>query len=397
MTTANHPVLPQGFKRFSVEQTLLKAAALIGLRGPTLHALLHMMQKTDPAAWTDPAREPVFFAPQDETARALGKTRRALYNTEITLERMGLIERRVKANGQRSSHGKCGIVFSKLIAAFPDLLNLIEQAEIERRRIKALANERSSCLHYVNARLREATNDDSTLDHIRGALAAWPRTDSLTRMGLDALEAHVEDARRLCIAVDDVLDLLRDSSGEPAENFRSHIQENNVIDNSVSCNDAVDRWSAGKPAHSDLPVSEPTGPGDCRENECEAASASRKAKMLAHLTPDRIFKMASADMQHAISVQLGNRTEPRKSDFFRAAEAMLPALGINPSAWNDAVSFMGIDRAWLTVLLIDANRDHPETPVKSPGGLLRTLTRKDREGTFKLDGGLIGLLTRKGV
>ena len=70
MTTTTHPVLPQGFKRFSVEQTLLDAASLIGLRGSTLHALLHMMKRTRPDDWTDPTREPVYFGQQDATARA---------------------------------------------------------------------------------------------------------------------------------------------------------------------------------------------------------------------------------------------------------------------------------------------------------------------------------------
>ncbi|WP_299567857.1 replication initiation protein RepC [uncultured Sulfitobacter sp.] len=397
MTTTTHPVLPQGFKRFSVEQTLLDAASLIGLRGSTLHALLHMMKRTRPDDWTDPTREPVYFGQQDATARALGKTRRALYSTEIQLERMGLIERRVKANGQRSPHGGCGIVFSKLIEAFPDLLNMIEQAQIERKRIKALTNERSSCLRYIKARLREAPAGGSALDHIADQLATWPRADTLARMGIDSLEAHVEDARRLCIAVDDIHDLQRDSSGQPAQNFPRHIQENNLIDLSVICNGTVDKSSAALAAHSDIPAPEPIGPGDCGEKKCEAETEARKAKMLDRLTPDRLFKMASPDMQHAISEQLGGRTEPRRSDFFRAAEAMLPALGINVTAWNDAVAVMGIDRAWLTLLYIDAKRDHPATPTGNPGGLLRDLTRKDRQGRFQLDGGLIGVLTWKGV
>jgi replication initiation protein RepC len=105
MTTQTFPILPQGHKRFSVEQLLIELAPCIGLRGGRLHALLYMMKQTAPDDWTRPDREPVFYAPQDQTAEALNKTRRALYNDEAALEGLGLIEKRVKGNGSRSPFG----------------------------------------------------------------------------------------------------------------------------------------------------------------------------------------------------------------------------------------------------------------------------------------------------
>jgi replication initiation protein RepC len=110
-----------------------------------------------------------------------------------------------------------------------------------------------------------------------------------------------------------------------------------------------------------------------------------------------LFKMASPEMQAALSQEAGARSELRPSDFFGAAHAMLPFLGINRSAWNDAITTMGEQATWLAILCLDANRDHPQTPVRNVGGALRAVTRKARDGKFYLDGTVIGLAHRKGV
>ena len=73
------------FNSTLLEQLLIELAPTIGIRGGRLQALLYMMKQTAPGDWTNPAREPVFFAPQDQTAEALCKTRRALYDDEAAL------------------------------------------------------------------------------------------------------------------------------------------------------------------------------------------------------------------------------------------------------------------------------------------------------------------------
>lgn len=389
------PALPQGIKRFSIEQLLIDLAPALGLRGNALHALLHMMKATRPSDWTSPDHEPVFFGSQEATASALGITRRALYNIEVKLEALGLVDRRVKGNGQRSSHGRCGIVFSKLIALFPDLARLAEQIIEDGKLRKHLKGQRSSSLRYMKARLRDTDPEDPAIRHIIEAFEAWPRADALARMDLETLSAHVEDAKALCMALDDIISLHEDSSGEPALNFRCHIQENNPKDLSVSCNANVDKSSAGKPAHSEYPAPEPAGSGDCGEKKCEAESEAHKAQILKSFTPERLFKLASPDMQTVIALESDGAAHPRTVHFFNAAYKMLAPLGINHSAWTAALDIMGPDSTWLAVFLIDANRDHPTAPVANPGGALRAMTKRHRQGKLNLAGSLIGLSRRK--
>lgn len=78
-----------------------------------------------------------------------------------------------------------------------------------------------------------------------------------------------------------------------------------------------------------------------------------------------------------------------------SAIQLLPALGISGAAWRDAVDAMGDFRAALCVLVTDANRDHPATPIRKPGGHLRALTRRHRVGQLNLVGSLMGLAERR--
>lgn len=57
-----------------------------------------------------------------------------------------------------------------------------------------------------------------------------------------------------------------------------------------------------------------------------------------------------------------------------AAIHLLPAMGISGVAWVDAAETMGDLRAALCMLITDADRGHPVTPIRKPGEHLRALT-----------------------
>lgn len=400
MTDRTFPTLPQGHQRFSVEQLLIELAPALGLRGGRLHALLYMMKQTAPGDWTRPDREPVYFAPQDQTAEALNKTRRALYDDEAALEAAGLIEKRVKGNGSRSPFGGCGIVFSRLIALVPDLMHLKEQVAAERLRRKELRNRRSTYVRHIKRHLRDAT--DSSLAHPRllsiiEVFDAWPEASRLANMQIGALEHHISEAQALCTTLDDFFETRRDSTAKAAENFPCFIQENNQDNLSVICNANVDKGSTGKPAHTELICSEPIGPEGCLENKCGAESATRNTQFITQLTPERIFKLASSDMQAYILACQGEIPTLRELHIIDAATRIIHPLGINHDAWIKAVNLMGDVGAALCVLLIDANRSHPTTPVRNPGGALRAMTARHKSGKLNLLGSLIGLARRRGL
>lgn len=67
-------------------------------------------------------------------------------------------------------------------------------------------------------------------------------------------------------------------------------------------------------------------------------------------------------------------------DLFRAAEAVRPALGISPSAWQDAIDAMGETGAAVTMATILQRTE--DGIIRNPGGYLRTLVAEAIGGKF---------------
>ena len=398
--TQTYPARPQGWQRSQLEALLIEIAPALDLGAKRLAALLYMMGKTKPGDWTSRESEPVYYAPQADTALALGKTDRALRNDERALQDdLGFIERRVKANGSRSFYGMCGIVFSRLIARVPELIALREQIQTERAHRRDLVQRRSSYLRHMNRgllALSPALGRSAEAQALRAALDAWPHSSRLRGLALDALEAHLAQARALCEQLDDLLEYGADSSGAAEENFRPHIQENTHENSSVICNAHVGEKPSAYASEDNSFGSGPYGPAHCKENEYEAESEAFKKRFARNLTTQQLYDLASSVFRHQVDHNRAGRAEIRYLDLVDAAHDMLPFLGINYSAWTEAAQLMGPEGAAVCVLIIDANQDHPTAPVRNPGGALRAWTRRARAGRLNLVGSLIGLSRRRG-
>lgn len=401
MNQTYFPVLPQGWERSQVEQLLIEIAPAIGLRARRLSALLYMMGYTKPSAWTSSEAEPVYFAPQTDTALALGKTERALRNDEHALEAVhGLIEKRVKANGSRSFYGKCGIVFSRLIDLVPDLIELRDRIRADRARVRELVQLRSSHLRSIKRRIEAASPQLVQTTDFWAATQAfeqWPHSSKLRAMPLDALETHVLDCEALCGRFDELLQMCPDSSCRAEENFRSFIQEDTYESKSVNCNASNPTRTSANASDTNFIGDGPDGPSHCNENKDEAADAAFKLRFQQSLNPKRFFDLAGPDMQIHIEARCADPTSISMHHIVDAAEMLKPHLGINHDAWVQACRAMGPEGAAICVLVIDANRDHPTSPVKNPGGALRAWTRRYETGDLNLVGSLIGLARRRGL
>lgn len=388
-THATYPVLPEGMQRSQVEQLLSELAPAIGLSGARLHALLVMIGYTRPQAWTDPDDEPVCYASQVELAAALGLTERAVRSHEHALSRrLGLVEKRTAANGARSRSGGLGLVFSRLVALVPELLALRDRRRVDRARVQTLVRLRSSYFRHLRdglAELHPARADDPALDLIRDAVLAWPASGALRGLGLAALEAHVTEARRLCDDLDAVArhtrsgsGSSRETSGRADESFRSYLQ-----DTTQEPLDSCNREQVEHPVEAE------------RSPEGDTPGSERQDAFVARLGPRRLYELAGEDFRLCLDMAAKPPERLGPLDFVAAAVHLLPPLGISGAAWRDAVEVMGDFRAALCVLVTDANRDHPLTPIRRPGGHLRALTQRHRVGQLNLVGSLIGLAERR--
>jgi hypothetical protein len=83
-------------------------------------------------------------------------------------------------------------------------------------------------------------------------------------------------------------------------------------------------------------------------------------------------------------------------DIVDAAYDLLPILGVSRSAWLEACTTLGRDGAALSVMIIDRKMQDAPNSIKNPGGYLRAMTAKAKEGKLNLHGSVFGLLKREG-
>ncbi|ATG37951.1 MAG: hypothetical protein HEP70_19210 [Rhodobiaceae bacterium] len=388
--------LPQGMSRRDVIAVISEIGPDLNLSGAAIYVLTKLIGSTSDKDWTEPGATPTFYGTQETMAERLHLTARQLRNHERNLERKQILIRDTKANGAREAGTGRGLLFTPLKAHFVELLALRDEKRAVTKRIKELKSLRSVRLRRMKdgiARLSPDALDNESVAAILARFDAWPRSDRLHSLGLDHLEEHVEAAAALCIEFEEVLQNLPESSCEPEETFRSFIQEDNKKNHSVSCNADVDERSAGKPAHWNLLRSEPDGPDKCLENKCEGETGVINPQLEALFKPEQLFKLASPDFQRALHMRSNQVTKEAMID---AAHDMLAVLGINYSAWATACNVMGRLGATLCVLVLDANRDHPQTPVRNPGGVLRGMIRAHKREKLNLVGSVIGLQRRRG-
>lgn len=391
-----HPVLPGRMQRDSFAVLVERVAPSLGVGRAAAHAFVRLAALTRPSDWISEDRSPIIYAEAGEVAKMLGLSQPRLRAITAELELAGLIERRTGANGSRSRAAGTGLYLSAAIARADELMALDENLTAERQQAKYLRGQRSTHRrHLVRALdyLSEIAPGHPQPGEIRAGMAQWPSADQLHIMDLDTLAAHVEDADNLCRATLALLEKLEESIGGPLENERPYIQDT-TQESSGICNAHVDQRRAGKPAQDNSSVAPPNGGTNCNEKNDGSANGAFKSEFISKLGPERLFSLASPEMQFYLS----GRAEPRSlrfHDFVWAAERRVPDLGISPDAWAAAKEVMGEDSAMLSVFILDARKAEPGITIFKPGGYLRGMIKKYRDGDLHLIRSLIGLSERK--
>ncbi len=401
-----YPTLPVDMQRGDVERLIRRVGPQIGLSPGRLAVLLAMMDETRPSDWIRPDREPVCFAMQINIARICGQSTRSVRRTEDHLEQLGLIRKEVTSNGQRSrfrsvlgEEARTGIFFTPLIEALPGLLGLREQLAQERFEVQALKQKISAARRMVKRNLetlRSRPHKPLALQELESRIASWP-----TRFEASAEIQGLQDLLEDIIDVDDQLEQhIHEQtleSGPPDSGVRP--LQDTTQDRTVFCNAHVGESTAGKPADTNIDDAPPDGGADCLEKQDETDPAGHKTQNqenLKWLTPDVLCDLCTDEMQLRILLAQGKRPCPAPRDFVIAAIDRLVPLGIHPSAWQEAVDQMGDLAAALCILIIDNNVAHPETPIQSPGGVLRAMTARHQAGQLRLNQSLVAIRKRKG-
>lgn len=392
----HHATLPAGMQRSDVERLLTACAPNLGLSAGLLRCLLVMIQHTRPSDWTSGDCDPICFAAQTTVADTLCISTRAVRSAERKLEALGFISRDVGAGGGRGRWGdfSLGINFAPLVDRIEDLRIIDAARDAERRRSQILRHQISAVRRLARdavSALLEADPRNAALPELLQSMAGLPRRYAdLTTPALDELLAQVETLYRTASSH---LSGSDESAARSEQNFRPHIQDTSD-ENSCSCSDAANHMrTRGKPRDTNLHDPAPTGAEDGLGRKPAGSVSAHKAKTYARFTPQALYRAASPDFRPYIDAYTEGRV-PDVLAFIKAAAMLRPALGISPSAWDEATEEMGDFTAALSLLVIDARRFDPVRPIRSPGGMLRAFTANHKAGTLNLSGSLIALIER---
>jgi replication initiation protein RepC len=193
----------------------------------------------------------------------------------------------------------------------------------------------------------------------RGILARVPRSATLTE-----LEPIAEE---LTVLADEVLNLLE-----------AHIKLSDP-----SANESLDERHIQSSNTDQLIVFEP----DLREGRRAASEASHDQKQ----TPERLYPLGMVLDACPDIADYARGGISSWRDLLATANVARGALGISPSAWEEAQTILGEAQAAVVVACILQRG----TAINSAGGYLRSLTRKAEAAEFSLGPMLMALIGSK--
>jgi len=382
--------------KWKIFQAITEAKDKLGLPDraiAVLHALLSFHQET-----TLTAGDPLIVFPSNEKlcSRAHGIAPATLRRHLAALVEAGVVIRRDSPNGKRYARrgmdGQVSLAFgfelTPLVARAQEFEALAAEVQAERRALR-LARERITLARrditkMILLGMEEALPGDWQGLHGQYLVAVGrlKRSSDLAELGAIAgdLEGFAGEILKHLELFTNFADLSANESHSERhkQNSKSDIRESEP---------------AFEEARSDKRQPEPETLGSAQAGQArhgEAASTGPSRPSLG--TPLPMVIEACPDILDYITGRDGQGSSPPSwAEFLKAAELVRAMLGISPDAWRDAVETMGQADASIVVAAILQKGDE----VRFPGGYLRALTEKKREGQFSVGPILMALIGTK--
>jgi len=363
------------------------------------------------------ARTPWCYERVDDIAHALVCDPRQVQRIEGRLVELGLIEKRTLANGHRHAK-RCRKTGALLWVHGISLRPLIQRHD----ELEALATNRADIDREYRATRQQVNNLRARLKDALAAAAEYPALTDLrdrTWAIYDAVPGRVTYRlydltglvrlrTEMILAVEtmiEALDMLAAPSPEAGDNGPSPVHMSDASDTRVrhkypttslilySCRNAGQTGddeirNPDKPASS-MTGMERKGAGDRTGYNPQNAPIPENhapkitARHLLGLAPDRW------------SENLGDpdRVDWRVIGF--VADARRAELGVSERAWRIGVERMGPRSAAICLAILDTNRNHPTSPVRSVGGAFVAMTRRAEAGTLNLEPSINWIAARR--
>ena len=396
-----HNGLPDGWNRDRFRQLCVCYAQIRGASAQCIRTFEIIIDMISPCAFRDPSLEPFCYARQETLIAGRGVTDRTIHNHERELERIGLMERRLGANGARCKRTGLGLFLTPALKLIPEMLDADVQSKAEKKEHDELRGDRSRLYRYVKhslAVLLLLPCPPKSLEDMMEELQSWPRADKLKYMTLDRLRLHVQAAHDFWKRIEDHVAKPCEISGEPEAGFGCHIQEK-IEEKILSCKvDGDETMSSAEAEEPNFSGSGPNSPAHCLDSNHLKDIEPCKAPKLPRLNNRTLYELASPELRMHIDIAGGG--DQNYSPTLYAIEtgvwSRLSEIGTNVSVWHAAIDRLTIMGAILVGLITDARLSDPRLPpVVNPGGYLRGMVQAGERGELNLISSLMGLLARK--
>ncbi len=406
--------LPEGVTHLDLLYLVKDIGRRVGFTPAMISLLEYYVRFTRESDWQEGGR-PIVYQSQAKTARHFNVTERQIQRLETALFDLGALTWYTSGNnkrfGVRSESGELlyasGVDLAPLASLREKLENKKAEVQMEdaawfetkrqiswyRGQIKALIAEAESCSGLE----REAAEAEHAYKGIDGHIRAGKDLAFLR----DLLKAHLEVYNTLSAAIEAYTpanancglnsDLTRNTSSTDAKNV-AHLYSTNKpqFSKENTSSSLSDRnASRGSVAASSGTGTRHSTSGESYRQEWMAALAAEKARIS--------WKQVLAACSERFKERFPMTGNPLGwDDVVNAAYDLLPTLGISRSAWLEACMTLGRDGAAIAVMIIDRKVQDPSQSVKNPGGYLRGMTARAKEGKLNLHGSVFGLLKREG-
>jgi replication initiation protein RepC len=392
--------------KWKIFQAITEAKDKLGLPDraiAVLSALLSFHQET-----TLTAGDPLIVFPSNEKlcARAHGIAPATLRRHLAALVEAGIVIRRDSPNGKRYARrgmdGEVSLAFgfelTPLVARAEEFEALAAEVQAERRALR-LARERITLARrditkMILLGMEEALPGDWQGLHGQylALIGRLRRSSDLSELG--AIATDLEGFSAEILKHLELFTNSRDSSANESHSER-HKQNSKPDPRESEPAFGKDRSDERQP-DSETRGAEILGSAQPRQGrEEEAREAEEAATGTSRPSPGTPLPMvieACPDILDYIPGREGQGASPPNwAEFLKAAELVRAMLGISPDAWRDAVQTMGQADASILVAAILQKGDE----VRFPGGYLRALTEKKRDGQFSVGPILMALIGTK--
>lgn len=404
--------LPQGFTQWNLLHLIKDVGPHIGFTPKMIVLLEYYVRFTREGDWQDGGR-PIVYQSQAKTAMYFRVSERQIQRLESALFERGALTWDTAGNnkrfGVRSESGE--LLYASGVDLAP-LAALREELEKKKEEIE-LANaawfETKRQISWYRGRIRsliaEASNHEGLERAAAEAQHAYNGIDEHIRTYMDLahlralLKAHVDVYSTLAETIENHTPASTDcgyndgvtSNTSPTDDKDvAHIYSTNNTqfskENTSSLSDS--RASGGSVTVSSEPNLQQRAGGESYKEEWMAEIAEEMGK----ISWKQVLASCSERFRDCFPMKTGRSLG--WPDIVNAAYDLLPVLGISKSAWLEACMVLGRDGAALAVMIIDQKTQDPENPIRNPGGYLRGMTARAKEGKLNLHRSIFGLLKK---